>query len=103
MNESGSAAAPAVEPLSPPRSFIFMILEHFIMDSIHDPGEAERKLMDLEALKEFADAGYTTLDDHDAEKIQEAGLFWVRGAIEAPHKSLQYRDVANAMLALRGS
>ena len=103
MNESSSVAAQTAEPLPPPRSFIFMILEHFIMDSIHDPGEAERKLMDLEALKAFAEAGYTTLDDHDAERIQEAGLFWVRGAIERPHKALQYRDVANAMLALRES
>lgn len=77
-----------------------MILEHFILDCIHDPAAAERKLMDLEAIKEFADAGYVTLSDAEAEKVRTAGLIWVRGAIESPLNAEEYREVANSMLEI---
>lgn len=101
MSDMSCVEGPASQKqLAPARSFVFMILEHYIYDCMHDPAAAKKKLMDVEGIKEFADAGYVTLTDEEAEKIRTAGLIWVRAAIESPLNAEEYREVANSMLEI---
>lgn len=78
----------------------FMILEHYLMPVENDLTKAKQMLMDLEGIKEFADAGYFTISDYQARQMQTAGLHWIKGADEQPSKATMYREQANQMLKL---